>query len=778
MSNKEKINLKKPGITRDIKLNSTLINDKSEILKKKQKSSIKLVLGPIIGKITHNSVIILMEFNKKIENIRCVIVNSKKNKQIFLDQSFEENIPKSVIFTDLEPNTHYFFYLEHKIFESKNNSYDDYKILGNFKTFEKNPSNLDIIAVYGNCTKEIISGKLTKFTEFISAGLYKATEFKWDSPDNLWIKILKQLNYLEDTDKPIVIHIGGQVNLYLTIKDLLANKTEVNKIKNMSSEKQRKYFEILFSNQYKINWSKSFLKKVLSSGSNIMIMGKTDIFYPDSDIDLSSLNLKVNLTKIALYIYKLYQAPLCGNILESNDNYHYHNWGKYGIFFVETLTESKKDKNALISIKQKESLEQFILSNKLKVCIIVTETPFVNNITSKIINNKEDKIILNDWPSTDYRYYKLFQDLEKIKSQKKDGRVLFIAGRPTTKSTMQKIPNKIKITNTETNQELFQLCVGNITGNNIDSEPFYKDVFFKKWNISSLKHECKNTYGLITIRESFLDNTSISTNNKKIITDMHIITKHDNEKKSKSRDLSSTKQQTVKESNEDKSGKSNIDILGKNKYIKKYSKKKDLSKLDKKIGSLGLSNEINSKSGKSDKKKFEEKEYGLRLSNDESNSSLFSKRIEKYTEQLFGKDMKNKHGSVQYKKLRKSIPGKSKKHITKLTNLNKNTSNSSDVKKKKIKLKVSSISSQKNISSLLNSDHSKSFMSENVSTITPKNKSSSNEMLPENVQSKKFKKEITTEIKKNKKVTKKSLTKNYEEILTMLTEIDDLKKKK
>ncbi len=514
----------------------------------------KILVGPVVGKVTHNSARILLELDQTVDGAKCILVNLAEKDKIFqeIHVNFKKGRPSICKLNNLKENSKYIFFVD---LESQSNSsentnndniYESKKHLPKayIRTFLKKPKYFDIICVYGNNTKDIVASIPSKFTQFISRGYYNAGEFTWDTKENLWINILevrcKQID--------CIVHLGKQVDLIKTMEVLVKNNKEMIKIRNMSSIQQRKYIEEIFREQYRYNWNKKYFKDVLSNVQNLMMYGSEDIIYTNtSNIDTwRREGIKINVVQSAYKIYDEYQKQLYEDVSDYQDDnknndkkigtsgyYHHHIWGNFGIFFMDMkgnkLTKFVKDKNkSSIGKSQYNSIKTFLNILDLKICFIVSEYSLVNNLfndgsKNKIKNNRYDKTIsIDNLPSTNKEYWNIFQQIEKFKESVK---IFMVAGNYGDNN-----PNKIKITNTETGKDITQISVGNITGPSSKKFNFQKNIIYKIWSIS-IDYCNNNNYGYIvnTLKDNKITTSikvitynQLSENHKTILPDKKI----------------------------------------------------------------------------------------------------------------------------------------------------------------------------------------------------------------------------------------------------------------
>lgn len=138
---------------------------------------VKIILGPIIGKVTYNSVRILLEFDSAV-TIFCKITSPLEETQQVSNISFPKKKPKAFTIKHLNPDTEYTFTFKSK--ESKIENYKDRKAI--VRTLKKEISNFRFAVVSNNdgeevdimmwmrLQKEVIQNPLTRCDLLVHAG--------------------------------------------------------------------------------------------------------------------------------------------------------------------------------------------------------------------------------------------------------------------------------------------------------------------------------------------------------------------------------------------------------------------------------------------------------------------------------------------------------------------------------------------------------------------------------------------------------------------------------
>jgi len=425
----------------DTKIEHVTVMDIYNIIKS---DKIKVICGPIIGSTTSNSLRVLYEFNKDIENLEisakcscgCTVIASKKN--------IKACRPSVFTFSNLKCDAKYDIWIsDTRVCEESRKTRR-----GCVKTLAKKPEKFDVVVISGNKIEDI--NKLT------------------DEYDNLWLQLY---NKLKTIDIDCIFHIGGQVFLENAIKMVSNLKFPelVNKKDSLTSEDKIQIVKLIkdnFRDIYRVTWNCPYVRQVLASCQNLMMLNKDDIYESYNTTQYRKIikeviGFDIDITKLAIQVYREYQRHLWDNKFEDNEECYAHIWGKYGVFFIDELS------NKTISDIQYKYIDEFLKIKELEVVYLCTQTqltPASKNL-SHIFN------IAQEW-------------------KKPTNNIIFISpGGPGIKTTL---------TNIDTKTIINSITCGPIAKKLTDLIEPEKNIVHGKWVIDNQIITGKN-YGCINV---------------------------------------------------------------------------------------------------------------------------------------------------------------------------------------------------------------------------------------------------------------------------------------
>jgi hypothetical protein len=415
-------------------------------------------IGPIIGLVSSNSANILLEFDEDIINLQCVMINLSNQQVCYISTSngklnFRKNIPKVITFIDLPSNT----LLEFKITDVRIKN----SISAKIRTFSINPDEFNVVCI--------------KYNDI-----------------NLWRHIAEQNNRID-----LLLHLGSQVDLYECVHTLLQDEIKINIINTIDDA--HNYIKEIFRSCYRTNWSRQYIREIMASCQNLMIWDEHDslirfnktIAHPSQSIQLtqpegndniskgndnifnmnewnSKIKKNIDLVKCAYEVYCEYQKQLWQPLSEIKTlkfrEHHYHKWGKFGVFMIDTIGNLHTSKE-LLSRTQIRDLQKFRNSPELNFFIFASPESFINNMPC------DNDIVLNTWPSHDKKYYIVFKYLEKWQKQNQDKKIILLSGNYGANTT---------ITNTHHGHMMNMISVGYYDNKVMSPKKIIK---YKKWII-------------------------------------------------------------------------------------------------------------------------------------------------------------------------------------------------------------------------------------------------------------------------------------------------------
>ncbi|GMH50454.1 hypothetical protein TL16_g00775 [Triparma laevis f. inornata] len=307
----------------------------------------KLTLGPIIGKTTSTSAIILLEVDnpgcETTITLNCILTGHT----VTLPPKF---IPGNKAFTFLAtglfPNSSYTI----RIQGPTTNTPPD-GISGSLATMPTNPCALSFAVVNTNR----VTSKEPGAENSEAASLVP----------NLWDVMLKDLSErdLSPTSPDFVLHMGAQVDVrtaYDTSRLLLDRWRKANPATKKPPREVLVKVKQIFRDAYRVSWGRvPNVRKVFANTPSIMITGISDVV--GTLIRQSQLEFEPEIAALALQVAREYQVKLWDldaeegaedevddiDILTSTkkDNFvsplgHFHRFGRVGILCIDALTSN------------------------------------------------------------------------------------------------------------------------------------------------------------------------------------------------------------------------------------------------------------------------------------------------------------------------------------------------------------------------------------------------------------------------------------------------------
>lgn len=456
--------------------------DTVELNKLKNDVKIHIITGPILGKITHDSVNILLEINQDIADLECTLINisdlSHPSSRVILE--FVKCRPGVYTFTGLKPNTSYRFVVTDKRITDEERIKNEARIT----TFSEKPNKFDVIVVSGNELKNIKD---------------------WlNSEENMWKHLYER--FAIERQYHCIVHLGNQVNLRNCVEYLLKNQKL---LMNIKKEEVHDYIKEIFRVTYRTNWSKKYVKQVMGMTQNLMIWGSGDslLYCHQKDNTLSivdyctneikkNVGVEVNMYKIAHEVYCEYQRQLWdnSNVIHPRE-FHYHQWGKYGLFFFDMKGNRLKNYGGSSSVSllgntQVKALKEFLNCPDLEIPIICSDHPFV-----EILDDfDDDGSGTTAWPSHEKDIYNIYRFLERWQITNKVGKkIILLSG------SMENGGAKIIINNQkDMSKQIVQMSCGPIADKVSQLSAKTTDIVYRKWNIKHIGI-AKSNYGKINM---------------------------------------------------------------------------------------------------------------------------------------------------------------------------------------------------------------------------------------------------------------------------------------
>ena len=315
----------------------------------------ELVLGPIIGKVTSNCCVVMLELGGRGCSVTVTANCVLTGHTVAVRESFVEGgKPINIILRNLDSDCTYCISVE-----GPSGAGAEGEVLGTFSTIPKIPCALNFAVVNGNKIngKEVSGGVNSSDTAASAAD---------DSVNsNLWDWIARDLDRdFSPTNPDFILHLGMQVDVkqaydesrLMLERHRKANLGSLSKLPAAIHDKMKE----LFRESYRVSWGRiPNVKQVLSKVPSIMVCGIGDIM--GTIIRQSQLEFEPEIAAVALHVAREYQLKLTDPFNEvlmegELDNLpfltnvkkeelisplgHFHRFGRIGILCIDVLSSN------------------------------------------------------------------------------------------------------------------------------------------------------------------------------------------------------------------------------------------------------------------------------------------------------------------------------------------------------------------------------------------------------------------------------------------------------
>jgi len=379
-------------------------------------------VGPVIGKVTSSTAIVLLEINLSVQiTVHLIPNNEPYARKASRTQGMPKDIPKAFYFENLTPNTIY-----NVVLEGVNARDAQYKTgrLRTMMTAYSDNDELQIVALSCNNPVDLR-----------------------DKETNMWDLLAKQV---KKGDVDLVLHVGDQVYGWKEFEDAQAilrysgiprgaesAYSDDPNIKYLCDKIRHRIRDI-----YRFTWNLPGTNVVLSHCSNIMIWSDNDIY---NDFTIAKQAGEDGIEPIMLHlahqVYREYQRQLWDINYDrdvTTNEFHYHRFGHTGIFMHDmrgnriTSRGEQRPDNPFMNEFQWSALDQLLADPAVKNLFICAEIPFVGSSpedTKKGALNPKTPFLSEHWAYSDKELVRLFESVFNWKAQNKDERdIIFIGG--------------------------------------------------------------------------------------------------------------------------------------------------------------------------------------------------------------------------------------------------------------------------------------------------------------------------------------------------------------
>jgi hypothetical protein len=391
-------------------------------MEQRQDDTCKILVGPIIGKVTSHSVRILLETSHDCEmNISITGENKNKGKVLALSKHMKARTPTIFKFENLEESETYSLAYTPETIKHLNPEINELK--SSFRTMPKTVDPKDFKFAVISCN---------------SLNTYKTTQ----SQHSLWKNLSDRISEVD-----YVFHLGNQVyldddinfgnseNPLAVCQEMLkeVDRSEYSHYKEQVREKIREYYRSL--------WGQLYIANVLRNVPNLMIFSEHEIkesfgFYPKYDPnDITSFDFF--FSQQARYVYYQYQRQLFSDVdfddfSKITSEHHYHTLGQIGFFLMDsracrTWLKVQGDEGG-IGFQQRKDLEDCfnIKTGHFKSCqaiFILSPDPILFSskklLQSALLNKMtEEETLYQQWNSR--QTHEQIQFLDMIRKYRED----------------------------------------------------------------------------------------------------------------------------------------------------------------------------------------------------------------------------------------------------------------------------------------------------------------------------------------------------------------------
>ena len=327
-------------------------------------SSVSVLFGPVLGEVTTDSAIIMLEVQgpEKIVPISCKLYKEDEtgDPAAVLEVDARSKRPFVFTFCDLEPDTRYTAVMNGVA------KYHATHRIARFKTKPEEITRFRMLAASCDRPGRLLLGQ-----------------------QNPWIHMLRRIDNVD-----CVLHLGDQI--YPDNEDIADADVIFSDIfDSLSEDKQRSMMlrgRALWRNKYRTVFSKEGKVDVVARVSNLMIWSDNDVandFTTMKKVD-GEQKYHPNFLQCGMRTYREYQRrlwdPECElQLPETTEEWHSHFYGPIGIFMFDLRGHringegQQASENPLISDEQWAALEEFFANPDLRVAVLCSETPFVGD---------------------------------------------------------------------------------------------------------------------------------------------------------------------------------------------------------------------------------------------------------------------------------------------------------------------------------------------------------------------------------------------------------------
>jgi len=372
------------------------------------KHGVKITVGPIIGKVTTTTAIILLE----VDTISDVTVHltSEAGEKVTQTKRFLENIPATFYVQNLTPGTKYSV----RFSGVGSRSIRDHQ--GSFKTLPTDVKNLRVAIVSCDRPERHLEGE----------------KLMWKV---LWERI-------QQGEIDLMLHVGDQVYAQKESTDAAAvcrhsdhGDFECEKEKARRLTKTLDKARNRLADVYRFTWGLPYTAKVLANVPHLMIWSDNDIF---NDFTIAE-DCPPVLVKLGQQCYRLYQRALWDEDINDDAHHseeqHFHKYGSLGIAMLDMrgnrigVDGTQYPENPIINDHQWAEIQALLDDPAITQLLICSEIPFVSDPPEVVkAGAKKIPFLKDHWAYNDTELIRLLNLLSDWKKAGNGARDFILVG--------------------------------------------------------------------------------------------------------------------------------------------------------------------------------------------------------------------------------------------------------------------------------------------------------------------------------------------------------------
>jgi hypothetical protein len=405
------------------------------------------ITGPIIGKVTDASAIILVEVDNQAP-VTCLVADVLSGAVLRSTKLLPPRRPFAFVFDGLEANRHYVVRFEG--FVNANDFMGSFTTGSNFVAKDESGK----MSLSSNYSLNLVFMSGEQGSGGASPGEGEATE------KPIW-NLLSESTAHPWSGVDAIIHLGGQVEMGPAVSAAVALLARAEREEEGSLQYKDLVDQALdhLREAYRTSWSLPGTREALANGSHIMLRGGMDfgtmLLGRKGGTGTGSVKLggssRRTLRALVKQVYREYQRQLwdpegvadgpsagCSDS-DGNGEWHFHCWGPVGVFCLDVKETKlwkgrggeKDSESSLISEAQWRCFSEAMHDGKIQTLIICCELPFVDDSIGDARYKSTDPAfahLVDGWPYHGSELLRLLNGLFEWKGLGNGKEVQFICG--------------------------------------------------------------------------------------------------------------------------------------------------------------------------------------------------------------------------------------------------------------------------------------------------------------------------------------------------------------